>query len=75
MGVRITDLETVALYDSTTGMAFGPTFERESEAEAFLAWLKEGDDIDARKIPVKSLVNLLERFRAVVDSGEHADPT
>ena len=70
MGVRITDLETVALYDSVTETAFGPTFERESEAQAFLDWLREGDDIDARKIPEKSLINLLERFRREVDASE-----
>lgn len=68
MGVRITDLETVALYDSTTGMAFGPTFERESEAEAFLAWLKEGGDEDARTVWIE-LPDLLERFRAEVDAS------
>ena len=70
MGVRITDLQTVALYDSVTGTAFGPTFGRESEAQAFLDWLREGDDIDARKIPEKSLINLLERFRREVDASE-----
>ena len=38
MGVRITDEETVALYDSTSGVAFGPTFRSEAEAEDFLVW-------------------------------------
>ena len=70
MGVRITDLQTVALYDSVTGTAFGPTFERESEAQAFLDWLREGDDIDARKVPPATLEALLDRFRAEVDASE-----
>ena len=41
MGVRITDSETVALYDSTTATAFGPLFSSEDEAQEFLDWLKE----------------------------------
>jgi hypothetical protein len=44
MSVRVTDPETVALYDSTTGLAFGPTFGRDYEAEDFLEWC-EGQDL------------------------------
>lgn len=36
MGVRITDLEAVALYDSVTETAFGPIFPSEEAAQDFL---------------------------------------
>ena len=42
MGVRITDDRTVALYDSTTGEAFGPLFDGRQQAEDFIDWLNEG---------------------------------
>lgn len=42
MGVRVTDGETeFALFDSTTGLAFGPVFDNYDEAEGFLSWLRE----------------------------------
>lgn len=36
MSVRITDLEDVALYDSVSGWAFGPTFPSAEAAQDFL---------------------------------------
>lgn len=44
MGVRITDGDHVAIYDSVTGTAFGPVFGSEDEAQGFL----DGLDMDAR---------------------------
>lgn len=41
MGVRATNNNNVALYDSTTGMAFGPVFESTDDALDFLEWLRE----------------------------------
>lgn len=39
MGVRLTSQEdVVALFDSVSGFAFGPTFPNEAEAQQFLAW-------------------------------------
>jgi hypothetical protein len=38
MSVRVTDEEHVALYDSTSGEAFGSVFENQHEAEHFLSW-------------------------------------
>jgi hypothetical protein len=50
MGVRLTDSENVALYDSTTGTAFGPIFESRDDAEAFCIWLGENNEVpDPRK--------------------------
>lgn len=44
MGVRITDSEAVALYDSVTGYAFGPTFPSEEAAQDFLQFTEEYPD-------------------------------
>lgn len=52
MGIRVTDEKVVCLYDSTTGIAFGPSFEGtddaspEDEADAFLHWyeMRAGGD-------------------------------
>ena len=42
MSTRITSQEDkVCLYDSVTGMAFGPVFDSEPECEAFCIWFKE----------------------------------
>lgn len=43
MSVSITGSEgSVALYDSTTGIAFGPVFEDSDRADNFLEWFREG---------------------------------
>lgn len=38
MSVRITEPDQVALYDSTSGIAFGQVFDDRMDAEDFLAW-------------------------------------
>ena len=48
MGVRITDLETVALYDSVSGYAFGPTFDSEEAAQDFLDYTAALETPDPR---------------------------
>lgn len=40
MSIQTTDKDHVALYDSVTGLAKGPTFADAEHAEDFLAWLK-----------------------------------
>lgn len=59
MGVRITGPrdESAALYDSVTGIAFGPVFEDWLEAQAFLDWLKERGHEDARALSAATLVS------------------
>ena len=59
MGVRIiADRDRAALYCSTTGQAFGPTFDRTDDldaldrAEAFLQWLAP---TDARRLTAAEL--------------------
>lgn len=61
MGVRITDKRNVALYCSTEGVAFGPVFEDEYEAQAFLDFLGERD---ARTMTPSELVREHCRFDA-----------
>lgn len=48
MGVRVTDIDNVAIYDSVTGFAFGPTFNCEDAAGDFLSWLDSNDEKDPR---------------------------
>jgi hypothetical protein len=47
MGVRITDREHVALYDSTTDTAFGPIFDSMAQAEDFLNYIRKGYENEA----------------------------
>lgn len=64
MSVRITGTYEVALYDSTTGVAFGPTFESEDDAIEFLDHLKEIGERDPRVIPVGELIALAAEWKA-----------
>ena len=42
MGIRTTESDPkVALYDSVSGFAFGPTFDTSEEAENFLEWSRD----------------------------------
>lgn len=65
MSVRLTTEENkVALYDSATGWAFGPTFETQDDAEAFLAHLADMGERDPRVIPIGELVELALEWEA-----------
>lgn len=66
MGVRISDSRSVCLYCSTEGVAFGPVFEDEHEAEAFLDFL---GDRDARTLTPSELVREHCRFVAQREAG------
>jgi hypothetical protein len=73
MGVRITSQENVsALFDSVSGVAFGPVFEDEFEAEEFLAWYAEQGRVDLRLLPgpeVERAVGDFHRTRLVAAAG------
>lgn len=62
MSVRVTTsggvTEHVALYDSGTGLAFGPIFDTEDDAGNFLAHLDEIGERDPRIIPAGDLAAL-----------------
>lgn len=65
MSVRLSSQENrTALYDSTTGWAFGPTFDTQEDAEAFLEHLSRIGERDARLIPVGELVELALEWEA-----------
>lgn len=58
MGTRITDDETVALYDSVSGFAFGPTFESPEMAMSFCKWSEDMDEPDLRTMSQITLSDL-----------------
>jgi hypothetical protein len=65
MSVRVTSAECkVALFDSTTGLAFGPVFADDDEANEFLRFLEDIGERDPRVIPVGELVVLADEWRA-----------
>ena len=63
MSVRVTSVEgKVAWFCSTTGLAFGPVFEDDDEAEAFLEHLEAVGERDPRHIPAVDLAQLHEEW-------------
>lgn len=73
MGVRLTDGENVALYDSTTGWSFGPVFNGEEEAEHFLRWFRESGPMWAKGDPRKLDPIELQNFIGLWHKENH-DP-
>jgi hypothetical protein len=73
MGVRNSHVEgKAAMFDSTTGRAFGPVFDSSTELDAFLAWFgeephAEGARIasydDVRKLSATELDQVIEEWR------------
>ena len=66
MAVSDTEREGVtALYDTTTGQAFGPVFKDEDEVEDFMTWVKHkhnDESIDVRTLNTDQLVKLKDEF-------------
>lgn len=57
MGVRITGERHAALvYDSVTGIAFGPVFHSRYDAETFLRWYEAEDRPDLRMLTTDEAV-------------------
>jgi hypothetical protein len=68
MSIRITSEEhKVALFDSTTGEAFGPVFDSEQEAEEFVDFVNERTGKDPREIDKERLLTLKGVFDCVND--------
>jgi hypothetical protein len=64
MGVRIIGGDdSAALYDSTSGVAFGPVFADVGKAQAFLDHLASIGERDPRVIPVGELVELADEWK------------
>lgn len=71
MSVRVTSSEGLsALYDSTSGLAFGPVFDSPELAEGFLRHLTLIGERDARTIPALDLAALAAEY---VAEGEEDD--
>ena len=64
MGLRLTSAEGVtAMFDSVTGWAFGPVFEHEEDAEAFMGWARTQCQIeDLRSLSSADLFRLWEEY-------------
>lgn len=58
MSIRTTDERNVALYDSTTGIAFGPVFEGRDEADAFMRWTRGNGWVDIRQLTPERMGDL-----------------
>jgi hypothetical protein len=63
MAVVFTDERTIALVDSVTGLAFGPTFDSTDHASDFLKWLAYTGQEDARAITPANLQALYVAWR------------
>lgn len=67
MGIRKTDLDAVAFYDSTTMWAFGPVFESDFDADNFANWAQDVKGVnDLRRID-------LERLKEIHDEWLNTD--
>lgn len=69
MSVRITSRFDVALYDSVTGIAFGPILAGSPEATDFLEWLP----LDARTYEAAALIEMKHRWETTVRDGDKTD--
>jgi len=60
MSVRTTSVEgKVALFDSTTGFAFGPVFDSDDDADSYVAFAAQKfPGLDIRMLHVAELVKL-----------------
>lgn len=66
MSVRITGspgLEA-AIFDSVTGLAFGPVYQSVDEAEDFIEWFAAQVETDIRTVPIAEIEAKLVEFRA-----------
>ncbi len=54
--------EACAMYDSTSGRAFGPLFDSADHAENFLAFASENDVHDVRRISEAKLEGLYSKW-------------
>jgi len=71
MGIRNTASENVvALFDSGTGIAFGPTFEDSDEADAFLQWSDEVYTTDLRNFSGHDWAVAMEEWRPIREELE-----
>ncbi len=71
MGVEVIPVGRykACLYDNTTGLLFGPIFEAEADAEAFLCDLREVGERDPRVIPALELARLKDEWEKELENA------
>lgn len=63
MSVRLTSQESrIALFDSVTGFAFGPTFHSDEDAESFVAFVRDIANQDPRAVSQARLSVYFDRW-------------
>ena len=68
MGVRTTwDESRVAIYDSVSGFAFGPTFADADDAVSYLDYLNDVTDLDPREQTDRQLEGFLSGWLDACD--------
>jgi hypothetical protein len=70
IGIQVTDYTNVALFDSVTGFAFGPTFEDEEYARAFLQLSEAVGIDDLRKLGNDTMQELFDLWYHANEEGE-----
>lgn len=67
MGIRNTEHEKkVAMFDSSSGLAFGPVFDDVNDLDDFLDWASaQISGTDLRLLPVDELTTLHNRFQGI----------
>lgn len=69
MSIETTGQNAVCLYDSVTGIAFGPVFEDVPEADAFQRWYERPQPADGRVIEMRWLTRCLpDEQKATADA-------
>ena len=82
MSIQHTDADNVALFDSVTGIAFGPVFSDDAEASAFEHWATDkvlplgvGRPVDLRELNTGELRDLADKWqRLLMDHSEAECP-
>ncbi len=69
MGVRNTGVEgRVAMFDSVTGFAFGPTFDSDDELDDYMTFVASIDQRDLRSISSSDLEAYVVQWRGARSS-------
>jgi hypothetical protein len=55
MALGITNAQNVALFDTSSGWAFGPVFDSKEDAEDFIRYAREVNDVDPRQVATYEL--------------------
>lgn len=62
--IQTTDPSHVCMFDSVTGLAFGPVFADQDEIEDFIRWADDRGEVELRRQNGRDLSILQIRFRS-----------